>query len=69
MQPQAIKEAAHAQPFKPFTIHLADGREARVPAPDFMSIHPKGRLLVVFTETGGVRNIDMAMITEISFEQ
>ena len=69
MRPEAIKEAVHAQPFKPFTIHLADGREAHVPTPDFMSIHPKGRLVVVFTEAGGVRNLDMAMITEISYEE
>jgi hypothetical protein len=69
MRPEPIKDAAQAQPFKPFTIHLADGREARVPAPDFMSFHPKGRLVVIFTEAGGIRHLDMAMITEISFDE
>lgn len=45
MQINAIREALHQQPFRPFTIRLADGRELPVPHPDFVAI--LGRTAVV----------------------
>ena len=69
MRVEAIKEAAHAQPFRPFVIHLADGRFAEVPAADFVSINPGGRTVLVWTKEGGFRVIDMPLITEISFQE
>jgi hypothetical protein len=45
VQTDAIREALHKQPFRPFTIRLADGRELRVPHPDFVAI--LGRTAVV----------------------
>lgn len=45
MQTEAIREALHKQPFRPFTLRLADGRELPVPHPDFVAI--LGRTVVV----------------------
>jgi hypothetical protein len=41
----AVREALHQQPFRPFTLRLADGRELPVPHPDFVAI--LGRTAVV----------------------
>ena len=45
MQINTIREALHKQPFRPFTLRLADGRELPVPHPDFVAI--LGRTAVV----------------------
>ena len=36
-----------AQPFAPFTIHLADGGEARVPTLDHIYVFPTGSRVIV----------------------
>jgi hypothetical protein len=41
----ALRQALHEQPFRPFTLRLADGRELPVPHPDFVAI--LGRTAVV----------------------
>jgi hypothetical protein len=45
MRIDAIRAALHEQPFRPFTLRLADGRELPVPHPDFVAI--LGRTAVV----------------------
>ena len=69
MRIETIREAIQAQPFKPFTLHLPGGRNAHVPTGDFVSIHPTtGRTVVVHTEAGGSRILDVGLVTEIEFE-
>ena len=48
MDARAIREAMHAQPFRPFTFRLADGREIAIPHPDFIAVAENGRRLAVF---------------------
>ena len=67
MRLQAVKDACEAAPFRPFNLHMADGREVEVPAPDFVSIQPQGRTVLVWTREGGFRVLDMALITGIAF--
>ena len=40
MRADKIREAKQAQPFKPFVMHLADGREFAVGHPDFLFVGP-----------------------------
>ena len=66
MTKEAIKEYLEANPFRPFTVCLTDGRPCEVPARDFAHLAPNGRTLIVFTAGGdGVRVVDVALITEI----
>jgi hypothetical protein len=66
MTKEAIKQQLEANPFRPFTLRLTDGRTCEVPAPDFASLSPSGRTLVVYTLDGdGVRLLNVALITEI----
>lgn len=41
MNVAAIQEALHRQPFRPFTLRLADGRQLAVPHPDFVAVSPR----------------------------
>jgi hypothetical protein len=66
MTKEAIKEHLDAAPFRPFTLRLTDGRSCAIPARDFASLSPNGRILVVYTAEGsGVRLLDVALIVEI----
>jgi len=66
MTKEAIKRHLEASPFQPFTLRLTDGRACPVPARDFASLSPNGRILVVYTDEGsGVRLLDVARIVEI----
>lgn len=46
MDLQGIREALYKQPFKPFTISLADGRSFFVPHPELVAVG-KRRIIVV----------------------
>jgi hypothetical protein len=46
METNAISEALHRQPFRPFSLRLADGRELYVPHPDFVALSPR-RVIVI----------------------
>ncbi|MBI3879138.1 MAG: hypothetical protein HY301_03625 [Verrucomicrobia bacterium] len=35
MSKRDIRDLVHQSPFKPFRLHLADGKDLRVPHPDF----------------------------------
>ena len=35
MTPRDIRDLVHQSPFKPFRLHLADGKDMNVPHPDF----------------------------------
>jgi hypothetical protein len=60
-------DAVHrAQPFKPFTIHLADGTKHTVTHPELMWRTRGGR--TIFINSGGERVaiIDLLLVTKIT---
>jgi hypothetical protein len=59
MAVSAIREAIAAHPFQPFTIRVADQRSYTVPHPEFVSIGPQNRSLVVWLDDGGCSILDM----------
>ncbi len=60
---EKLKEVMHAEPFEPFTLHIADGRSISVPHPDFVSVDPKGRIVHVFRHDGGSEFVDFRLVT------
>jgi hypothetical protein len=65
MSVSAIREAINAQPFRPFTVRVADQRSYLVPHPEFISIGPNNRTAVVWFNDGGCSILDMLLITGI----
>ncbi len=60
-----IRDLHQAQPFQRLMIHLADGRSFRVEHPEFMSISPTGRTIVVHLPDDSVHIIDLFLVTSL----
>jgi hypothetical protein len=68
MKSEKLREAMHAAPFHPFTIHVADGRSLHVPHPDFIAIMGHGRTAFVTSpieQTPSYFTVDVPMITQL----
>ena len=48
MDLSAIRDAMHAQPFRPFSLRLTEGRELFIRHPDFIAIAPSGWSVTVY---------------------
>lgn len=66
MRASEIRNAQRAQPFQPFILHLADGREFPVGHPEFMFVGPSGRLVIIENVEGSMEIIDPMLVTSIS---
>jgi hypothetical protein len=60
---ETIKRFYEAQPFQPFVIHLADGREVPVHHREFMMALPSGRTIYVCQPDDTVNVIDLLLVT------
>ena len=64
-QMRAAREASH---FRPFTLHLADGRSHRVPHRDYLSMSPGGRTVIVYQSDEAFRILDLFLVTELTID-
>ena len=62
---EQLKKMHQAQPFKPFDIHLADGRSIPVNHPEFLSQSPSGRTIGVAVEEDAIEIIDLLLVTSL----
>jgi hypothetical protein len=53
------------QPFRPFTIRMADGRTFEVSHPDFLAQSPSGRTVIVFQPDETYSVLDLLLMTEL----
>jgi len=60
-----IREALHAEPFRPFWIHLADGGRLRVAHEDFVALDPAGRELIVYEPDSSHQIVDVMLVTRL----
>jgi hypothetical protein len=67
MTREAVQNALHAQPFKPFSLRLTDGSLVRVPHPEFIIVTQDGRTAVVNSEGGRLSILDLGLVTAIEF--
>lgn len=54
-----------AQPFQPFTMHLADGREILVRSREFMASAPSGRTVIVYQPDDSWNVVDLLLVTDL----
>ncbi len=54
-----------AQPFRPYRIHLTDGRHLDVAHPEFLARSPSGRTATVYTSDEGSEVIDLLLVTSL----
>ena len=65
MTVEQLTNVLHAQPFRPVTIHMGDGRAFLVRHRDFISRSPTGRTLIVHGEDDNFSVLDMLLVTEL----
>lgn len=66
MTTDQIKNAHEARPFRPFTVHLADGTSVEVPHPELMWRTQGGRTIFVNTQGEEVAIIDLLLVTKLT---
>ncbi|TVQ31657.1 MAG: hypothetical protein EA376_08310 [Phycisphaeraceae bacterium] len=68
MHIEDIRKASRSEPFRPFTVNLADGRSFRVQHPEFIAIPPQGRRTVIVFLPGdeGFEIIDPTMVASLT---
>jgi hypothetical protein len=62
---EQIRQVLQATPFRPFTVHLADGREIPVPPRQFVAQSPTGRTKIVYHEDESFSIVDLLLVTEL----
>jgi hypothetical protein len=65
MTVERIRQACSEQPFRPFTLHLADGLEVEVPHRDFMAVGPGGRTILVYRPDESYHVVDLLLVTDL----
>ena len=69
MTVEELRKIIHSTPFRPFTLHLADGRGLRVPHPDFIAVGAQGRTVIVIAPDETLWNvIDLILVTDVEVE-
>ena len=66
MKPATIREFRDETPFRPFEIHLADGRALQVVTPDHLMISPTNQEFALYHPDGTLNVIDASLITSIT---
>jgi hypothetical protein len=64
-----IRELYEAQPFRPFVMRLADGRNIPVRHPDFLMPAPSCRTLVVFQPDDSLNIVDVMLVTDLEIKR
>lgn len=62
---EQFKATLHAQPFRPFTIRMADGRTFQVAHPDFVAMSATGRTVIVMEPDDSHSVLDLLLMTEL----
>ena len=65
---ETLERAHKAQPFRPFSFRLADGRSIPVPHPEFLAFNGRSRTAIVTDEGDGFEVVDLLLVVSLSFE-
>ena len=64
-----IRKLVHAATFVPFTIHLADGGQLRVPTVDHIAVPPAGGRIFVFGDDERYDVLSALLISRITVDR
>lgn len=64
---EQVRAAYDAQPFQPFILHLADGRQIPIKSREFILPPPTGRTIVVYLPDKAFHIIDLLLVTDLEF--
>ena len=59
-----LRAQCEHQPFLPFVMHLADGRQIQLAHPDFVAFAPNGRSAFVYQPNNSYNVVELRMVTD-----
>jgi hypothetical protein len=62
---EQLRNFYNAQPFQPFLMHLADGRNIPVRHREFLMPSPSGRTVIVYQPDDSFNIIDLLLVTDL----
>jgi hypothetical protein len=65
MTTEQFRATLRLQPFRPFTIRMADGRSFEVAHPDFVAQSPSGRTVVIVQPDESYSVLDLLLMSEL----
>ena len=65
MTVEQLQAMQHAQPFRPYRIHMADGRSLDVQHPDFVARSPQGRGIIVYKPDETFEVLDLLLVASL----
>jgi hypothetical protein len=65
---EQMRATREANPFRPFTLRLADGRSFRVPHRDYLSMSPGGRTVIIYQADESFNILDLLLVTELTMD-
>ncbi|MEX2170443.1 MAG: hypothetical protein WD851_14100 [Pirellulales bacterium] len=65
MTTEQFRATLHQQPFRPFTIRMADGRVFEIAHRDFVALSPSGRTTIVFQTDESYSVLDLLLMSEL----
>jgi hypothetical protein len=68
MTADQLRAMRDANPFRPFIIHLADGRTFAIAHRDFVSQSPGGRTIIVYGSDESFSVVDLFVVTELEVQ-
>ena len=68
MTTEQLKTLHEAKPFRPFTIHMADGTSVDVSRPELLWRTRGGRTAFVNTEGEKVTIVDRLLVTKLTYQ-
>ena len=68
MTAEQLRTMRDSNPFRPFIIHLADGRAFTIPHRDFVSQSPGGRTIIVYGSDESFSVLDLFLVTELEVQ-
>lgn len=69
MTAEQFRAMRTASPFKPFIVHLADGRNITVPHRDFVSQSPGGRTIIIYHSGEAFSIVDLYQVTNFEVQK
>jgi hypothetical protein len=65
---EQLRAVYDSKPFRPFVLHLADGRSISVRHREFIMSVPSGRTIVICQPDDSLSIIDLPLVTELEIK-
>ena len=65
MKIEDVRRLYDVEPFRPFIMHLADGRQIAVQHREFLATAPSGRTVIVYQPDDSFNIVDVALVTDL----